>query len=183
MKEPAKKLAIVQKPFPYREADKITPRFCCLRVKGGPIVGSLKRQNGWGAKFAIDAGVQGVHAFGIDLMCNIVDKSITLRDGNAVPGDIDTISMVWYTGARTKPDSDEGPYQLEVFEMFCAQDHPEHKAANDSSILEACSSADMRKLTYCRFKSNKTYFTDALAGGTLWMGVDKAILRSLKKLM
>ena len=85
--------------------------------------------------------------------------------------------------ARTEPDNDEDPYQQEDFDMFYAQDHPEHKAANDNSILEACSSADMRKLTYCRFKSNKTYFTDALAGGTLWMGVDKAILRSLKKLM
>ena len=183
VKEPAKKVAIVQKPFPYREADKITPRFCYLRVGGGPILGSLKRQNGWGAKFSIDAGVQGVHAFAIDLICNIVDKSIPLRDVDTVPGDVDTISMVWYTGARTEPDSDEGPYQLEDFEMFCAQDHPEHEAANDSSILEACSEADRRKLTYCRFKSNKVYFRDQLTGGDLWMGLDTAILRQIKKLM
>ena len=179
-KEPAKKLGVVQKPFPYSEVDKMLKRFCCLRVGDGPIVGSFKKQNGWGARFSIDAGTKGVHTFGIDLMCNIVDKSSPLQDAAS---DIDTISVIWYTGARTVPDSDEAPYQLEDFEIFFAQDHPGHNAANVSSILEACPEKMRKHLTYCRFKSNKTYFTSQQANFDVWGGLDIAVLRELRKLM
>ena len=179
-KEPAKKLATVKKPFPYSEVDKIQRRFCCLRVGDGPIVSSFKKQKAWGAKFSIDAGTKGVHAFSIDLMCNIVDKSSPLHDAAS---DVDTISMVWYTGARTVPDSDEAPYQLEDFEIFFAQDHPGHNAANDSSILDVCSEKMKKYLTYCRFKSNKTFFAHELGSGKEWATLDKAVLRELRKLM
>ena len=179
-KEPAKKLATVKKPFPYSEVDKIQPRFCCLRVGDGPILSNFKKQKAWGAKFSIDAGTKGVHAFSIDLMCNIVDKSIPLHDGAS---DVDTISMIWYTGARTVPDSVEAPYQLEDFEIFFAQDHPGHNAANDSSILDVCSEKMKKDLTYCRFKSNKTFYAHELGSGKEWATLDKAVLRELRKLM
>ena len=179
-KEPAKKLVTVKKLFPYSEVDKIQPRFCCLRVGDGPILSNFKKQKAWGAKFSIDAGTKGVHAFSIDLMCNIVDKSIPLHDAAS---DVDTISMIWYTGARTVPDSVEAPYQLEDFEIFFAQDHPGHNAANDSSILDVCSEKMKKHLTYCRFKSNKTFFAHELGSGKEWATLDKAVLRELRKLM
>ena len=178
--EAAKELAIVQEPFPYTEVDYLLPQFCCLRVGDGPIIGGFKRQDGWGAKISIDAGTKGVHAFTIDLVCNIVDKSSPLK-GSAL--DIDTISMIWYAGAHSVPDNDNAPYQLEDFEMLFPQEHPGHNAANDSSILEACPEKLRMRLTYCRFKSNEIFFNGSMANFNVWEGLDRAVLREIKKLM
>ena len=175
--------SIVRKPFPYRETTRIRRGFCCLRVEGSPIFGSLQRQNGWGMKFAMDAGMQGVHGFGIELMCNVVDMSVPLKDIDSAPGDLDVISMAWFAGA---PADDargtQGPYQLEDFEIFCVQDYPEHKVANDTSVLAACTEGMKKKLTYCRFKSNKTYLTDESLGGPAWENVDHAFLPYMRAL-
>ena len=174
---------VVRQPFPYTEVRKVKRAFCCLRLEGGPIIGSLQRQNGWGIKFSMNAGSYGVHAFEIHLLCNIVDKSIPLRDPDSVPGEVGVIPMAWYTGARADDDSNEGPYQLEDFEIFCVQDHPGHQAANDRSIWEACPERERRQLAYCRFKSNKTYFTDQSSGSSVWTGVDEGVVHNFERLM
>ena len=181
--EPDDRHAVVRQPFPYTEASSTRRAFCCLRVNGSPIIGSLQRQNGWGIKFSLDAGSYGVHSFHIDLLCNVVDKSIPLKDASSVPGELDIIPMIWYTGARKDADSNEGPYQLEDFEIFCSQDHPGHPAANDRLVWEACPESKRRQLAYCRFKSNKTYYIDETAGGKPWTGVDLNLIHVFKKLM
>ena len=175
--------AVVRQPFPYTEASNTRRTFCCLRVNGSPIIGSLQRQNGWGIYFSLDAGSYGVHTFHIDLLYNVVDKSIPLKDASSVPGELNIIPMAWYTGAREDADSNEGPYQLEDFEILCSQDHPGHQAANDRLVWEACPESKRRHLAYCRFKSNKTYYIDELAGGKPWTGVDVNFIHVFKRLM
>ena len=174
---------VVRQPFPYTEVGNTRRSFSFLRVRGGSIIGSLQRQNGWGIKFSMDAGTCGVHAFEISLLCNVFDKSIPLRDVNPVPGELDIIPMAWYTGARADADSDKGPYQLEDFEIFCVQDHPGHQAANERSVLEACPAQKRHQLAYCRFKSNQTYYTDGLGGSEAWKDIDKRFRDVFKKLM
>ena len=182
--EAVQERAIVRQPFPYAEAGNTRRSFCCLRVRGGPIIGSLQRENGWGIKFSMDAGTCGVHAFEITLMCNVLDKSIPLRDISPAPGELDIIPMAWYTGARVDGDSNEGPYQLEDFEVFCVPDHPGHPAANDASVWDACPALRRHQLAYCRFKTNKTYYADVLGRGDTWRdGIDKSLRDIFKKLM
>ena len=176
--------AVMRRPFPYTEVTNTRRTFCCLRLSGGPIIGSFQRQNGWGIKFSMDAGTYGVHAINIELLCNIVDKSTLLKDVNSVPGDVNVIPMAWYTGARIEVDSNEGPYQLEDFEIFCIQDHPGHQAANERSVWEACPESKRRQLVYCRFKSNTTYYTNTVSGGEAWSdGINPDLLIILQQLM
>ena len=175
--------AVVRQSFPYQEVAKLKRTFCCLRVNGGQIIGGLQKQNGFGIKFSMDPGAQGMHAFFLELMCNVVDKSVPLLDDTPTPDMVDIVPMAWYTGSRVNPDSDEGPYQLEDFEIFCAQDHPAHQAANDSSVLQICPQGKSKFVTYCRFKSNMAYFTDQTSGGKVWKGVDQAVVDPLKTMM